>query len=62
GYETIYSIRLQYNTEPEHLSEGEAIVNYNHISINQRYENAIKWLNENGYSKYKRVSTEVYVD
>ena len=63
GYETLYSIRLQYNTEAEHLSEGEAIVNYNHLSINKFYVNAVKWLDENGYSKYKRAaSTEVYVD
>ena len=63
GDETIYSIRLQYNTEAEHLPEGEAIVNYNYLSINKRYVNAIKWLDENGYSKYKRASsTEIYVD
>lgn len=63
GGETIYSIRLQYNTEAEHLSEGEAIVNYNYLSINKRYVNAIKWLDENGYSKYKRaVTTTEYKD
>ena len=63
GYETLYSIRLQYNTEAEHLSEGEAIVNYNHLSINKRYVNAVKWLDENGYSKYKRaVTTTEYKD
>ncbi len=59
GYETIYSIRLQYNTKPEHLSVGEAIVNYNYISITQRYENAVKWLDENGYSNHRR---QVVVD
>ena len=62
-YNTIYSIRLQYNTKPERLLEGEAIVNYNHLSINKRYVNTIKWLDENGYSKYKRaVTTTEYID
>ena len=63
GDETIYSIRLQYNTEEKETGEVVAVVNYNYITINKRYVNAIKWLDENGYSKYKRApSTEVYVD
>ena len=58
GYEDLYSVRITYKTHNNYSRQTEEIVNSTYIGITSKYKNAVKWLDENGYSAFKRAVSD----